>query len=64
MTEKPIKEVSFLTTNQTISLKERKSSPCGGNEAKLVCSDCSCEAIFQPCEACPNYFAQKSSIQK
>jgi hypothetical protein len=29
------------------------------DEEKLLCSDCSCKALLQPCEACPNYFAQK-----
>jgi len=28
-------------------------------EEKLLCSDCSCEELLQPCEACPNYSAQK-----
>jgi len=28
-------------------------------DQKLLCSDCSCEELLQPCEACPNYPAQK-----
>jgi hypothetical protein len=28
---------------------------------ELLCSDCSCEAMLQPCEACPNSSAQRKS---
>jgi hypothetical protein len=34
------------------------------DEVKLLCSDCSCEELLQPCEACPNYFAQKNHRKK
>jgi hypothetical protein len=46
--------VSFLVCDRGISLEEELKSFVYCEEKKLTCSDCSCEELLQPCEACRN----------
>jgi len=57
---KELNEMWYVESSAGLDLDDVTCTKC----RKLLCSDCSCEELLQPCEACDNYPVQKNHRKK